>query len=138
MEIFYFIAISLQIGYNSCILKQERCVFDMEQHEILLKLRKEHKLTLEELSKKTGISRNMLWHLEKGNRKGTIDTLQKLSSFYNVSLDYITNNSERVALIDDFIKNLVDEGYLKDSENIPPEIEKQILDLIKLKIKNLT
>lgn len=110
----------------------------MEQHEILFNLRKKHDFTLEDLSKKTGISRNMLWHLEKGTRTGTIDTLQKLSDFYNVSLDYITNNSERAALIDDFIQSLVDEGYLKDSENIPPEIEEKILDLIKIKIKKLT
>ncbi|MGU9539601.1 helix-turn-helix domain-containing protein [Clostridium tepidum] len=109
----------------------------MNQHEILLKLRKDKGLTLEQLSAETGISKNMLWHLEKGNRTGTIETLQKLSSFYGVSIDYITNNSERSALIDEFIKGLVDEGIISDPDNIPEDIEKKILDLVKMKVKKL-
>ncbi len=110
----------------------------MEQCEILLKLRNDAKLSLDELSKKTGISKNMLWHLEKGDRTGTIDTLKKLSDFYGVSLDYITNNVKRAALIDEFIKSLVSDKIITDADNIPPETEKQILDLIKIKIKKLT
>jgi transcriptional regulator with XRE-family HTH domain len=110
----------------------------MEQCEILLKLRTDAKLSLDDLSEKTGISKNMLWHLEKGNRTGTIDTLKKLSDFYGVSLDYITNNSKRAALIDDFIKTLVLEGIITDADNIPPETEQEILNLVKLKIKKLT
>ncbi|WMJ79572.1 helix-turn-helix transcriptional regulator [Clostridium sp. MB40-C1] len=110
----------------------------MEQHEILLKLRNDASLTLEELAKKTGLSKNMLWHLEKGNRTGTVETLKKLSEFYGVSLDYITNNAKRSDLIDDFIKSLVDEGIISDSENVPEDIMQEILSLIKLKIKKLT
>jgi len=110
----------------------------MNQHEILLKLRKDKGLTLEQLSLKTGISKNMLWHLEKGNRTGTIETLKKLSEFYDVSLDYITNNSNRAALVDDFIKKLIDEGLITNADNLPKEVEEEILNLIKLKIKKLT
>ncbi|BDR73684.1 hypothetical protein K144316041_23920 [Clostridium tetani] len=109
----------------------------MKQHEIFLKLRKDNDLTLEELSEKTGISKNMLWHLEKGNRTGTLETLQKLSNFYGVSIDYITNNAERSALLDEFIKGLVHEGIIDDPDNIPKDIEKKILDLVKLKVKKL-
>ncbi len=107
----------------------------MEQHEILLKLRKNADLTLDQLAEKTGLSKNMLWHLEKGTRTGTIETLKKLSEFYEVSLDYITNNSNRILLIDDFIKRLVDEGIITDADNFPKEVEEEILNLIKLKIK---
>lgn len=110
----------------------------MEQYEILLKLRNDANLTLDELAEKTGISKNMLWHLEKGNRTGTIETLKKLSEFYGVSLDYITNNAKRSALIDDFIKSLVDEGIVTDSEDVPEDIMQEILSLVKLKIKKLT
>lgn len=110
----------------------------MEQCEILLKLRTDVNLTLDELAKKTGISKNMLWHLEKGNRTGTVETLKKLSEFYGVSLDYITNNSKRSALVDDFIKTLVEEGIITSADNIPKEVEEEILNLIKLKIKKLT
>lgn len=110
----------------------------MEQYEILLKLRTDANLTLDELAKKTGISKNMLWHLEKGNRTGTVETLKKLSEFYGVSLDYITNNKPRVAIIDDFIKKLVEEGIITSADNIDKEVEEEILNLIKLKIKKLT
>ncbi|WP_147566661.1 helix-turn-helix domain-containing protein [Clostridium tyrobutyricum] len=109
----------------------------MNQPEILYKLRKKNDLTLDKLAEETGISKNMLWHLEKGDRTGTIETLKKLSNFYNVSLDYITGNTERSALIDDFIKGLVKDGILTSPDNIPPDVQKQILNLIKLKLKNL-
>lgn len=109
----------------------------MEQNEIIKQLRNKSGLSLEELASKSGLSANMLWHLEKGDRIGTIETLKKLSSFYNVSLDYITNNSFRSTLIDDFISGLVRDGIIQDANNIPPEVEKQILNLIKLKIQNL-
>ncbi|MCH4237515.1 MAG: helix-turn-helix domain-containing protein [Clostridium tyrobutyricum] len=109
----------------------------MNQPEILYELRKKNALTLDKLAEETGISKNMLWHLEKGDRTGTVETLKKLSNFYNVSLDYITGNIERSALIDDFIKGLVKDGILTNPDNIPPDVEKQILNLIKLKLKNL-
>ncbi len=106
----------------------------MKQNEIILKLRKDKNLTLEQLASMTGISRNMLWHLEKGNRTGTLETLEKLCSFYNVSLDYITGNSKRYEIIDNFIEDLIECGVLKSGENIPKEIETQILKLVQNKI----
>jgi transcriptional regulator with XRE-family HTH domain len=109
----------------------------MKQNEIIKSLREQAGLTLEELAAKTNLSRSMLGHLEKGDRTGTIETLQKLSEFYGVSIDYITNNAERSALIDEFIKGLVKDGIIQDADHIPPEIEKQIINLIKLKIKKL-
>lgn len=109
----------------------------MNQNEIIKNLREKANLTLDELSDKTGISKNMLWHLEKGDRVGTVETLQKLCEFYGVSLDYITKNAERSALIDEFIKGLVQDGIIEDADHIPADIEKQILDLIKKKIRKL-
>ncbi|EHN17118.1 helix-turn-helix domain-containing protein [Clostridium sporogenes] len=110
----------------------------MEQNEILSKLRKNKGLTLEELSSKTGISKNMLWHLEKGDRTGTIETLKKLSEFYQVSLDYITNNSERVKLVDDFIQELIDKGIITNSNDIDKEMEEKLLNFIKTRVDKLT
>lgn len=110
----------------------------MEQNEILLKLRKNKELTLEELSSKTGISKNMLWHLEKGDRTGTVETLKKLSEFYQVSLDYITNNSERVKLVDNFIQELIDKGVISNSNDIDKEIEEKLLNFIRSRVDKLT
>ncbi|ENK1244775.1 helix-turn-helix transcriptional regulator [Clostridium botulinum] len=110
----------------------------MEQNEILSKLRKNKGLTLEELASKTGISKNMLWHLEKGDRTGTVETLKKLSEFYQVSLDYITNNSERVRLVDDFIQELVDKGIITNSNDIDKEMEEKLLNFIRTRVDKLT
>ncbi|EJO5346415.1 helix-turn-helix transcriptional regulator [Clostridium botulinum] len=110
----------------------------MEQNKILLKLRKNKGLTLEELASKTGISKNMLWHLEKGDRTGTVETLKKLSEFYQVSLDYITNNSERVRLVDDFIKELIDKGIIANSNDIDKEMEEKLLNFIRIRVDKLT
>ncbi|EPY2275178.1 helix-turn-helix domain-containing protein [Clostridium sporogenes] len=110
----------------------------MEQNEILLKLRKNKGLTLEELASKTGISKNMLWHLEKGDRTGTVETLKKLSEFYQVSLDYITNNSERVRLVDDFIQELIDKGIIANSNDIDKEMEEKLLNFIRTRVDKLT
>ncbi|GAA0083178.1 MULTISPECIES: helix-turn-helix domain-containing protein [Clostridium] len=110
----------------------------MEQNEILSKLRKNKGLTLEELSSKTGISKNMLWHLEKGDRTGTVETLKKLSEFYKVSLDYITNNSERVTLVDDFIQELIDKGIITNSNDIDKQIEEKLLNFIRSRVDKLT
>ncbi|HCL4466714.1 XRE family transcriptional regulator [Clostridium botulinum] len=110
----------------------------MEQNEILSKLRKNKELTLEELASKTGISKNMLWHLEKGDRTGTVETLKKLSEFYQVSLDYITNNSERVKLVDDFIQELIDKGIITNSNDIDKQTEEKLLNFIKSRVDKLT
>ncbi|MBO0561561.1 XRE family transcriptional regulator [Clostridium botulinum] len=110
----------------------------MEQNEILSKLRKNKGLTLEELSSKTGISKNMLWHLEKGDRTGTVETLKKLSEFYQVSLDYITNNSERVKLVDDFIQELIDKGIITNSNDINKQTEEKLLNFIRSRVDKLT
>ncbi len=110
----------------------------MEQNEILSKLRKNKGLTLEELASKTGISKNMLWHLEKGDRTGTVETLKKLSEFYQVSLDYITNNSERVRLVDDFIQELIDKGVITNSNDIDKEMEEKLLNFIRTRVDKLT
>ncbi len=109
----------------------------MEQNEVIFNLRKEKGLTLEELSSLTNISRNMLWHLEKGDRTGTVETLKKLADFYDVSIDYITGNREREAIIDNFIDGLIKKGVLTDKNNIPDNVKEHVLNLIKEKISNV-
>lgn len=108
----------------------------MKQNEVILSLRKEKGLTLEQLSELTNISRNMLWHLEKGDRTGTLETLKKLADFYNVSLDYITGNSERNNIIDSFIYGLIEKGILKNSNDISDDIKEKVLEMIKEKLPN--
>lgn len=97
----------------------------MEQKDILYNLRKEAGLTLEQLSSKTNLSRNMLWHLEKGSRTGTLDTLKILAEFYAVSLDYITGYDETRELVNKFLADLSKKYDLND-----PKVQYKILKAV--------
>ena len=54
----------------------------------LKKLRTERKITLEQLSKKTGLSVGFLSQFERGLTSIAIDTLEKIAAVFNVTLDY--------------------------------------------------
>ena len=54
------------------------------------KLRKQHKLSQEQLARKAGITYSTLIKLESGaNRNPTIETVRKLANAFGVSLDKI-------------------------------------------------
>lgn len=58
---------------------------DKMKVKILLKqIRKERKLTLEELSKITNISKSHLNYIERGERKVTIDVLCQIAKSLNI------------------------------------------------------
>ena len=54
----------------------------------LKKLRTERQITLEQLSKKTGLSVGFLSQFERGLTSIAIDTLEKIASVFNVTIDY--------------------------------------------------
>lgn len=61
-------------------------------------LRKEKKLTQQELSFKLGINRSTYAKYEIGENQTDYDTLQKLADFFEVSTDYLlgrTNNPKK-------------------------------------------
>lgn len=55
----------------------------------IISLRKEHGLTQEEISKAINISTRTYQNYELGTRKITVETLEKLANYYNVTMDYI-------------------------------------------------
>lgn len=55
----------------------------------LLALRQSSKLTLQELSDKTGVSRSNLSKYEKDTVKPTVDAIVKLCDFFDVSSDWL-------------------------------------------------
>ena len=50
-------------------------------------LRREHKLTQEQLAEKAGISLSFLGHIERGTRKMSVETLYALSKALDCSAD---------------------------------------------------
>lgn len=57
-------------------------------------LRKERKLTQLKVALDIHISREALSHYENGTRQPSFDILNKLSKYFNVSIDYLINGEE--------------------------------------------
>lgn len=66
----------------------------MSMGERLRELRLKRNLSQEEVARHIGITRSAYSHYEINNRQPVYDTLIKLASFFNVSLDYIIGGSE--------------------------------------------
>ena len=60
--------------------------------ESLKRIRKQYKMTQEDIAKLLGISRSGYTYYETGKTVPSIEVLKKLSSIYNVSIDDIVDN----------------------------------------------
>lgn len=63
--------------------------------EKLKELRESANLSQQELSDKLGFNRGSYASCEQGKCNPTIDVLKKLSTFFNVSIDYLLENDTR-------------------------------------------
>lgn len=82
-------------------------------HLRLSKLRRDSGLTQNELSKRLNISRATYAQYEIGRREPDIETIQKLASFFNVSIDYIV-------------------GRVDNPRGVLTEVERELYDNIDL------
>ena len=71
----------------------------------LVKLRKDKKMTQEEIAKELNMTQSTYQHYENGRAEPSIDTLCKLADYYHVTLDYIVGR-----------KFVLDIGYLSDEQ----------------------
>lgn len=60
----------------------------------LKKVRKERNLNQLKVAMDLNISREALSHYENGKREPSLDMLNKLSKYFNVSIDYLINGKE--------------------------------------------
>lgn len=80
-------------------------------------LREKHALTQEDLANKLGISRAALSHYETSRREPDYNTINKIASFFRVSIDYLlgrTNEFEKT--LDEEIRSFVDNLELSDEK----------------------
>lgn len=93
-------------------------------------LRKQHKISQEELSKKIGVHQNVIGRYEREEAKPSIDIATKLADIFNVSLDYLVGKTT--------VK--VDKSILKrvlDVQQMDTEDKEHILYTIDALIKNV-
>lgn len=92
--------------------------------ERLTKLRKNKKLTQQELAKRIGITRSSLSQYEVNNRQPDYNTLKKFSDFFNVSIDYLITGNQNSHSPDEMWKEFLDpktQIFFKDLQNAPEE-----------------
>ena len=65
--------------------------------ESLKKIRKQYKMTQEEIAKLLGIGRSGYTYYETGKTVPSIEVLQKLSAIYSTSIDAIVGNTNNVS-----------------------------------------
>jgi transcriptional regulator with XRE-family HTH domain len=81
----------------------------------IAQLRDEKRLTQEELAQKVGINRAALSHYENNRREPDYETLQRIATFFHVSIDYLMGGVQDTSKITDpDVKQFVDGLELSD------------------------
>nr|DAN44643.1 MAG TPA: repressor protein [Caudoviricetes sp.] len=75
-----------------------------------------HRISLNDLEDKLGISRNSLYGIKKANPKS--DRLQEIADYFNVSTDYLLGRTDNPAIAsDDTIAGYTSDDLRKMAEN---------------------
>ncbi|WP_434182273.1 helix-turn-helix domain-containing protein [Bacillus thuringiensis] len=87
-------------------------------------LRKERKLRQEDMAKQLGIARTTYAMYEQGNREPDYNTLIKLATFFEVSIDYLLGTTEIRQVTDIQDPNLYQ--WFKDINNATPQKREEL------------
>lgn len=116
----------------------------MDFKEKLKIYRKENNLTQKQLADKLGTSRSTIAETERGNIKGTIEFINKLSKVSNLPITYWAKDSSDISYesyqaLDVLINAMIENGLIKDDGKIPDKDKDIVISVleqeIKLKIK---
>ncbi|WP_289761259.1 helix-turn-helix domain-containing protein [Lactobacillus intestinalis] len=80
----------------------------------LKELRKENHYTLDDIEKLTGIKRGTYSNYENGNTEPKLETWQKLSDFFEVSIAYL----QGLTISEDEVIKLLNDTYISDIETL--------------------
>ncbi|MEK4575996.1 MULTISPECIES: helix-turn-helix domain-containing protein [Bacillus] len=87
-------------------------------------LRKERKLRQEDMAKQLGIARTTYAMYEQGNREPDYNTLIKLATFFEVSIDYLLGTTEIRQITD--VQDPELHQWFKDIKNAPPQKREEL------------
>lgn len=101
-----------------------------------------HRISLNDLEDKLGISRNSLYGIKKANPKS--DRLQEIADYFNVSTDYLLGRTDNPAISSDLVttadgrtvdlSNLRERVVLFDGKPLSDEDVDKIAQIIKLSL----
>ncbi|PED34154.1 MULTISPECIES: helix-turn-helix domain-containing protein [Bacillus] len=87
-------------------------------------LRKERKLRQEDMANQLGIARTTYAMYEQGNREPDYNTLIKLATFFEVSIDYLLGTTEMRQVTD--IQDPELSQWLEDIKNATPQKREEL------------
>ncbi|MDF9528441.1 helix-turn-helix domain-containing protein [Bacillus cereus] len=87
-------------------------------------LRKERKLRQEDMAKQLGIARTTYAMYEQGNREPDYNTLIRLATFFEVSIDYLLGTTETRQVTDIQDPDLYQ--WFKDINNATPQKREEL------------
>ena len=85
--------------------------------ETLKVLRKERKTTKREICEKTGIAVRSYQSYESEERTPSIDVLNKIADYYNVTTDFLLGRSDSIQIVIDNGLTDSDEEFLKQNQD---------------------
>lgn len=116
--------------YFSLLLEIAMTILD-----VVMKLTKEHNMTLAELERQLGFSRGSIAKMKTS--KPSTDRVQKIADYFNVSLEYLMTGKEITYVEDDFLSTLTPQErdeitrLYQKYQNASPEVRSAVELLLK-------
>lgn len=108
---------------------------------ILKELRKNKKLTQEELAKKLNVSKSTIGMIESGKQPGGRELTRKIAEFFDVSIDYLEGrvdgpySNKDKSLVKELLIHLYKSGLIKDINNIDDTTKDMIMGMVKKELE---
>lgn len=107
---------------------------------ILKELRKNRKITQEELAKKLNVSKSTIGMIESGKQLGGRNFTRKAADFFNVSIDYLEGridekSKNNKSLVKDLLIHLYNSEIIKSTKDIDEAIEGMIINMAKKELE---
>lgn len=97
--------------------------------KILRQLRKEREITQQQLADAIGVGGSTIRMMESGKRNGSIEVIDAISKFFDVSIDYLEGKTpfrNASEVTNEIVQQLKKYNIIKDENNIDDEIIKVI------------
>jgi len=83
---------------------------DMKIGDKIKNLRKENKMTQEQLARKCNLSKNAIWNYENHRRAPTLNVVNKIAEALNVDITYLINYDSEKVIADTFFDGNIDDA----------------------------
>ena len=104
----------------------------------LKNLREKRDLLQKDLSKDLNIATSTIGMYEQGRREPDNTTLKKIANYFDVSTDYLLDNTKPLSKNEEQLKEkeilkklLIENGYMKNDEDLSDEELKNLMEIIK-------